>query len=159
MFGIGTQEILVILALAIIVVGPRRLPEVANTLGKTFGELKRAFDGLRESAANDIRNDLKGTFDSVAKAASTANLFPEGHGPTHVSEFPVAYPKEANEPAPPEDGQAQSAPAAVTPAPAANEKAAASASGAPPAKETAAPKPAASLDDLTPSYKPEEIES
>ncbi len=117
MFGIGTQEILVILALAIIVVGPRRLPEVANTLGKSFGELKRAFDGLRESAANDLRNDLKGTFDSVAKAASMGDLFPEGHGPTHVSEFPVAYPKEANEPAHPEGEPSPPTPAPSPPRP------------------------------------------
>ncbi len=152
MFGIGTQEILVILALAIIVVGPRRLPEVANTLGKSFGELKRAFDGLRESAANDLRNDLKGTFDSVAKAASTADLFPEGHGPTHVSEFPVAYPKEANEPAPPEGEPSASAvatDAGTSP----------QAAETPPTPPPAEAKAATPIDKLGPSYKPEEIES
>lgn len=154
MFGIGTQEILVILALAIIVVGPRRLPEVANTLGKSFGELKRAFDGLRESAANDLRNDLKGTFDSVAKAASTADLFPEGHGPTHVSEFPVAYPKEANEPAHPEGEPSTNASAVA--AEAGQTPQAAETRPAAPTAETEAATP---IDELTPSYKPEEIES
>jgi sec-independent protein translocase protein TatB len=158
MFGIGTQEILVILALAVIIVGPRRLPEVANTLGKTFGELKRAFDGIKESAVTDFRNDMKGTFDSVAKAASVGDLFPEGHGPTHVSEFPVAYPPEANAPAPVESEPAPGETGTATPglAPAVEENAPGKpAAGAPAAETPAAP----TRDELTPSYKPEEIES
>ncbi len=59
MFGIGTQEVLLILVLAVIIVGPRKLPELANTLGKSFGELRRAFDGLKESAVLDIKTDLE----------------------------------------------------------------------------------------------------
>lgn len=46
MFGIGIPELLVILVVALIVLGPQRLPEVARALGKGLGELRRAADGL-----------------------------------------------------------------------------------------------------------------
>ncbi|MGM0642639.1 MAG: twin-arginine translocase TatA/TatE family subunit, partial [Thermodesulfobacteriota bacterium] len=42
MFGLGMPEILLILALALIVIGPKRLPDLAKTLGKAMGEFKRA---------------------------------------------------------------------------------------------------------------------
>lgn len=42
MFGMGATEILVILALALVVIGPRKLPELARALGKGLGEFKRA---------------------------------------------------------------------------------------------------------------------
>lgn len=42
MFGMGMPEILLILALALIVIGPKKLPELARSMGKAFGEFKRA---------------------------------------------------------------------------------------------------------------------
>ncbi len=59
MFDIGFQEILIILAIALIFIGPKRLPEVASTLGKGFGEFKKTLDAFKESAAVDIRTDLE----------------------------------------------------------------------------------------------------
>jgi|Deesub1362B_J571_1020462.scaffolds.fasta_scaffold05110_3 sec-independent protein translocase protein TatB len=47
MFGMGTQEILVILAVALIFIGPKRLPEIARALGRGFGELRRAADEIK----------------------------------------------------------------------------------------------------------------
>ncbi|MCB9481348.1 MAG: twin-arginine translocase TatA/TatE family subunit [Desulfobacteraceae bacterium] len=53
MFGIGMPEILVILAVALIVIGPKKLPELAKTLGKAFGEFKRSVNDLKTSVEID----------------------------------------------------------------------------------------------------------
>ncbi len=44
MFGLGIPELLLILVIALIVVGPKRLPEVGASLGKAMGELRRSFN-------------------------------------------------------------------------------------------------------------------
>ena len=54
MFGVGFPELVVILAVALIVLGPQRLPEVARMLGRAYGQLRRA----SEEFQNTIRQDL-----------------------------------------------------------------------------------------------------
>ena len=44
MFGIGMQELIIIAIIALIIVGPKKLPDLAKTLGKSFGELRKAAD-------------------------------------------------------------------------------------------------------------------
>lgn len=57
MLGIGMQEILIILLVALVVIGPKRLPEVARTLGKGFAEFKKATDDFQESVRKDLEQD------------------------------------------------------------------------------------------------------
>jgi TatA/E family protein of Tat protein translocase len=49
MFGIGFPELMLILAIALIVIGPKRLPDVAKALGRGLGEFKRATDEMKQS--------------------------------------------------------------------------------------------------------------
>ena len=52
MFGVGMQELVVILVVALIVLGPRRLPEVARALGKALAEFRRATSDVTEELRN-----------------------------------------------------------------------------------------------------------
>lgn len=54
MFGIGFQELLLILVVALIVLGPQRLPEVAKSLGKFYREIRGSIDEVKDSITKDI---------------------------------------------------------------------------------------------------------
>lgn len=56
MFGpIGMPELMVILVIALIIFGPRKLPELGRSLGKSLGEFKRASNELRNTLDEEIR--------------------------------------------------------------------------------------------------------
>ncbi len=60
MFGIGTWELVVIAALALIILGPKKLPEVARTVGKTLSQLRRSVDDVkREIDVDGLRQDIQ----------------------------------------------------------------------------------------------------
>jgi sec-independent protein translocase protein TatB len=48
MFDLGIQELIVIFVVALIVFGPKRLPELGRTLGKGILELRKAMEGIKE---------------------------------------------------------------------------------------------------------------
>ena len=54
MFGVGTQELLVILLIALIVVGPQKLPELARQIGKGMRELRKVQDEVRDMVKIDL---------------------------------------------------------------------------------------------------------
>ncbi len=55
MFGIGMTELLLIGALALMVLGPKKLPELARALGKGFAEFKRATDEFKNTLQEETR--------------------------------------------------------------------------------------------------------
>lgn len=69
MLGIGMQEIIIILVVALIIIGPKKLPELARALGRAIGEFRKAADDLKEDldlngvreAKDKLIHDLKQT--------------------------------------------------------------------------------------------------
>jgi TatA/E family protein of Tat protein translocase len=58
MFGIGGQELFIILIIALIVLGPKKLPDLAKSLGRALGEFQRATQDLKREI--DISSQLQG---------------------------------------------------------------------------------------------------
>lgn len=84
MFGIGFPELLMIMAIALIVLGPKRLPDIAKALGRGLSEFKRASDELKQTFDEEVRShDLK------RPPGSPGKLTPPGAMQT-------PYPEEAN---------------------------------------------------------------
>lgn len=54
MFGIGLPEMIIILVVALLVVGPSKLPELARTLGKAFTEFRRMADDVKETFEEEV---------------------------------------------------------------------------------------------------------
>ena len=57
MFGLGMSEIIFLAVLALIVIGPKELPEVARTIGRFINELKRSTDVLGDELRQQVRLD------------------------------------------------------------------------------------------------------
>ncbi|MFK7897867.1 MAG: twin-arginine translocase TatA/TatE family subunit [Myxococcota bacterium] len=81
MFGIGPMELLLILVVALLVFGPKRLPELARTLGRGMGEFRRASNDLRQSLAlddlqKDLREGLSGE-NSIHRPAQAGDSLPD----------------------------------------------------------------------------------
>lgn len=56
MFGFGFGEILLLMAIGLIVLGPKQMPQVARVIGKTIGELKKALREVTSSVTVDFKD-------------------------------------------------------------------------------------------------------
>jgi Tat protein translocase TatB subunit len=86
MFNIGTPELFLILIVALIVVGPRRLPEIGRTVGRVMSEFRKAQDEVRDMVKFDLSD--------AAPTSTETRPGPMPH-PTRVFEEPEQDPVEA----------------------------------------------------------------
>ncbi len=92
MFNIGLPELLIILAIALIVFGPNKLPELAKAFGRAMREFKKATEEVKESFEAETKDleELKSTF-TEENENLIANLAEEISG---VAEEAVTTPPE-----------------------------------------------------------------
>ena len=86
MFGsLGLPELMLIFAVALIVFGPRKLPEIGRTLGKALGEFKKATDDLKSTIEREVHlEEIKtitanpiGALDTVSRSEPAPSPAPE----------------------------------------------------------------------------------
>ncbi|MBT3364036.1 MAG: twin-arginine translocase TatA/TatE family subunit [Chloroflexi bacterium] len=78
--GVGPMEVVMILVIALVVVGPNKLPGIARSLGKTYREFKKAMDDVTKpikeltkevtSEFNDVKKEVNVEVDGVKKVVS-----------------------------------------------------------------------------------------
>ncbi|MDH3975113.1 MAG: Sec-independent protein translocase protein TatB [Deltaproteobacteria bacterium] len=73
MFGIGIPELIVIMVIALIVIGPEKLPDIAKTLGKALSEFKNVVDGVKTSMEEEQEN-IEKSIDEKPDRAYTMSL-------------------------------------------------------------------------------------
>jgi Tat protein translocase TatB subunit len=76
MFNIGGGELIVIALIALIVLGPQRLPDAARQVGKTVGELRRISSGFQRELRDAFDDTDRG--DTTAKGALGPATAPNG---------------------------------------------------------------------------------
>lgn len=73
MFGLSLGEVLILGVIALIVIGPKQLPEVARNIGRFLNDLKRATEGFTD----DIKQQVKMDFDLKPRLKDPPPAAPE----------------------------------------------------------------------------------
>ena len=85
MFGIGMQELIIIAIIALIVVGPKKLPDLAKTLGKGFSEFKKATEGITDELKETLKEDKKQDDDGLKDSLLLKKTVEEENNPNSTN--------------------------------------------------------------------------
>jgi TatA/E family protein of Tat protein translocase len=91
MFGIGFQEIVIILVVALIFFGPKRLPDLAKSLGKGIAEFKKASEEVRKGIEDAVKEESAGEDPKPPEDLSSYGKAP-GSAAAHPGETPPDNP-------------------------------------------------------------------
>jgi Tat protein translocase TatB subunit len=71
MFGIGMPELIIIFVIALIIIGPKKLPDLARALGKGMAEFRKASDDIKANFDMEgMEDELKGMEEELADSVS-----------------------------------------------------------------------------------------
>jgi len=88
MFGIGTTEILIVLVIALLLLGPKEIPKIARTIGRGMRELERAKDELKQSIEFEAEKDAPDS-PKTAEAEKEDSVKKDSNKPEDLGNIPT----------------------------------------------------------------------